>query len=119
MSVVYTLVPREIANSFTRLKNPPAPPKNLDEALTEKSRRQMKSITRRLSKRSKKSLAPTRFNAYQKELQQLIKTKKEVEARPLRVQFDRLEAEKKYAEPKMQDVETQTKGKRKSNCKLD
>ena len=111
MSIVYTLVPREIANSFSRLKNAPtaAPPKNLDEALVEKSKRLMKSITRRISKRSKKSLAPTRFNAYQKELQQLIKTKREVEARPLKVQFARLEAEKNYSKPQLQDHETQIK----------
>ena len=85
-----------------------APPKNLDEEIMDTSRRKMKSFTNKLSKKSKKDLAPTRFNAYQKELHQLIKTKRDVESRPLKVQFAKLASEAKNDQNKMQEAETQT-----------
>ena len=94
MSIVYTLVPREIARGMV-----PAP-NNLDEYIVEKAKSRMKNINRGAKNKSDTYKAKT----YMAQLRNMIKTKKEVAERPIKVTLTdpKTELEKKnqqYRQP--------------------
>lgn len=80
---MYTLVPCEVMRGLQNVQKP------ADEQIMDDARQGMQKVTRNYSRRSKKSSAATRFNQYQKSLQNLIKTKKSVENRPVLIEIAR------------------------------
>lgn len=82
MAVPYTLVPQDMLNGLISSKRP----QNLDDYLIRKSVQSMDTIPK-----SKKLNVAEKLHQYRSNLRNLIKTKNEVESRPVKVSIDKIQ----------------------------